>query len=227
MASFEELQGLFANAYTTKRLVFRPFEDNSEADKEFSHQLLSDPLNNALASIGLFSMVNRKKADELIKDLPLMIHMLICLKPEEAAARAAAKPAKEGDAAAESKSEPAAPAGLIPIGRIALSNWSKDPNRAHVRCTELGIQLKEGYWNQGYGSEAVNWALDYAFRFAGVHKVELGTASYNVRAAAVYEKAGFKLEGRKRHGIFALNTWFDVLLFGILEDEWRAIRGIK
>ncbi len=80
---------------------------------------------------------------------------------------------------------------------------------------------------KGYGSEAINWAVDWAFNYANVHKVEIGTASYNERAAHLYERLGFKFEGRKREVIFMNRRWYDLVEFGMLEHEWAELRGKK
>lgn len=81
--------------------------------------------------------------------------------------------------------------------------------------------------NKGYGSEAINWVLDWAFKYANVHKVEIGAVSYNDRAAHLYEKLGFKPEGRRRHVVFVNRQWYDIIEFGMLEDEWEALRQQK
>lgn len=60
-----------------------------------------------------------------------------------------------------------------------------------------------------------------------MHKVEIGTASYNERAAHLYQRLGFKLEGRIREVAFMDRKWYDVLEFGMLEREWEELRGMK
>ena len=39
----------------------------------------------------------------------------------------------------------------------------------------------------------------------------------------MYEKAGFKVEGLKRDGIFIENEYKDVYIMSILEDEYKKI----
>ena len=80
---------------------------------------------------------------------------------------------------------------------------------------------------QGYGAEAINWATDWAFKYANVHKVEIGTPSYNERAMHLYAKLGFKLEGRRREVVYMNRKHHDLVDFGMLEAEWKELRGIE
>jgi RimJ/RimL family protein N-acetyltransferase len=90
----------------------------------------------------------------------------------------------------------------------------------------IGIRILIGC-EQGYGAEAISWAVDWAFKFANVHKVEIQTASYNERAGHLYEKLGFSLEGRKREVIFVNRKYYDLIEFGMLEGEWKRLRGLE
>jgi len=80
---------------------------------------------------------------------------------------------------------------------------------------------------QGYGAEAISWAVDWAFKFANVHKVEIQASSYNERARHLYQKLGFSLEGKKREVIYIDRKYYDVIEFGMLESEWKRLRGLE
>lgn len=69
--------------------------------------------------------------------------------------------------------------------------------------------------------------MDWAFKFANVHRVEIVTASYNARAVHLYQKLGFKLEGRKREVVYMNRKYYDSIEFGILENDWKELRGIE
>lgn len=98
---------------------------------------------------------------------------------------------------------------------------------AQHRNIGLGLSLLKEYQGQGYGPEALNWALDWCFRHAGMHTVSIATASFNTRAAALYEKMGFVMEGRKRQVIWYDREWYDSILFSMTEHEWEVLRGIR
>lgn len=59
---------------------------------------------------------------------------------------------------------------------------------AKNRDGTLGISIKPVYWNQGYGSEVLEFVLDHAFRWLGLHRVSLGVFESNKGAIRSYEK---------------------------------------
>lgn len=77
-------------------------------------------------------------------------------------------------------------------------------------------------WGQGFGSDAVQVALRFAFQELNLHRVSLSTFEYNPRAVRAYEKIGFAHEGRVRAGMSRHGKRWDVLYMGILRDEWQA-----
>lgn len=80
----------------------------------------------------------------------------------------------------------------IAIGDIALGEISW-----RAREAELRIRIGEkAYWNQGYGTEAVQALVLYAFEDLGLNRVYLRVFSFNRRAIRCYLKSGFQPEGR-------------------------------
>jgi len=58
-----------------------------------------------------------------------------------------------------------------------------------------------------------------------MHSVRLQVFSYNVGAVRLYEQLGFVKEGCVRQSLWFGGKWHDTLSYGMLEDEWRALRG--
>ncbi|KAL1592160.1 hypothetical protein SLS59_009816 [Nothophoma quercina] len=108
------------------------------------------------------------------------------------------------------------------IGEIHLSRLP--PNTTHHRWTEIGIDILPNFQGRGYGREAIEWALDYAFRRAGLHRVRIRAFGWNTGALRLYEKIGFKLEGRERESLWHEGRWWDGVEFGMLEGEWWAMQ---
>jgi diamine N-acetyltransferase len=103
------------------------------------------------------------------------------------------------------------------LGNIGLHriNW-KD------RFAELGIVIGERpFWSQGYGTDAIRTLLRFAFRQMNLHRVFLRVFEYNQRAMRCYEKCGFKLEGRLRQAHFHAGRYHDVVIMGILQEEFN------
>jgi len=59
------------------------------------------------------------------------------------------------------------------------------------RAAKMGISIRPEDQGQGYGPEAIQWALEWAFVHAGLHWVVLNVTEWNERATRVYERLGF------------------------------------
>jgi len=92
------------------------------------------------------------------------------------------------------------------------------------RCATLGIFLGRSFWSKGFGADAVRTVVRYGFAELGLHRIQLGVWAFNTRAVAAYRTAGFREEGRRREVVFHDGVWYDELLMGQLETEWRADR---
>ncbi len=87
----------------------------------------------------------------------------------------------------------------------------------------LGISIiDKRFWGQGYGSEAVRLAVDYGFRFSNLHNIWLSTSSFNRRAIRAYEKAGFRLIGRRREAQIINGKRYDQVYMDCLRSEWQS-----
>ncbi|KAM0548468.1 hypothetical protein ACHAPJ_009954 [Fusarium lateritium] len=197
-------------AFKSERLVFRAPENN-EADTEFIFtHLENDPVNASLGDRSLLKFKTKKSVEDFVVQLQkASLPVMICLSREEA---------KKHDKDAS---------GPIPIGNAVLGWGGKPHNRDHHRNISIGITIAKAYQNKGYGGETINWALDWAFRFGGYHRVSIGTVSYNHRAQHLYKKLGFVEEGRSREEILFDRKWHDQINYGMLEHEWEALRGLQ
>ena len=114
----------------------------------------------------------------------------------------------------------AEPEKLRYLGEIALTGV--DPVARKARLT---LVLKPEEQGKGYGAEAVGLALEYAFRWMNLERVALSVQTDNPRAIRVYERAGFRLEGRLRREVYRDGRYVDVLMMGLLREEYEAARG--
>ncbi len=91
------------------------------------------------------------------------------------------------------------------------------------RGAELQIRLGEvAARGAGYGTEAVTLLLQFAFRDLNLNRVLLHVFSTNAAAIRVYEKAGFVREGVLRKAAFIDGEYVDVLVMGILREEYAG-----
>jgi RimJ/RimL family protein N-acetyltransferase len=103
---------------------------------------------------------------------------------------------------------------LIGDTGIWLESW------AHGEAW-AGIVIGERtFWGNGYGTEAMQLILRYAFTELNVRRVSLNVFAYNPRAIRSYEKAGFRREGVVRGDCHRDGQRWDSVFMGVLRDEW-------
>jgi len=105
------------------------------------------------------------------------------------------------------------------LGEVVLNQLDDEVSSANVR-----VALRAGHRGRGYAREALIVVLRYAFTPApdglGLHRVSLDVLSINPRAFALYESLGFVKEGRLRDAHLEGSRYCDVILMGMLEDDF-------
>ena len=87
----------------------------------------------------------------------------------------------------------------------------------------LGIMIGDkAYWSQGYGTDAMLTFLRFGFEEMNLHRIELTVHERNERARACYRKCGFVDEARLRQARYVRGEYVDVMVMGILREEWEA-----
>jgi len=104
------------------------------------------------------------------------------------------------------------------IGDVGLDGVRWNHSESFVG---IGIGERE-FWGQGYGTEAMQLILRYAFSELNLQRVSLNVFSYNSRAIRSYEKVGFIHEGRARNVLQRDGQRYDLVFMGILREEWIA-----
>jgi RimJ/RimL family protein N-acetyltransferase len=74
----------------------------------------------------------------------------------------------------------------------------------------------------GYGNEALQLLLHYAFEELNLFRLTALVPGYNQPAIGLFEKSGFKEEVRRRQALNRDSQRFDIIDFGLLVDEWRS-----
>ena len=109
-----------------------------------------------------------------------------------------------------------------PIGTIGLTRIDFRNQRAEFGRLLIG---DEAYLRQGYATEATLVLLDYAFSELNLHRVYLEVIADNEPAVRLYHRCHFQIEGRCRDAYFSGGKFHDVLVMGILDQEYYAIRA--
>jgi len=81
---------------------------------------------------------------------------------------------------------------------------------------------EEGHRRRGYGREAMELLMRFAFDELNLHRLCLTVFSYNEAAIALYESLGFVREGVYRQHLHRDGRRYDMILYGILRDEWES-----
>jgi RimJ/RimL family protein N-acetyltransferase len=128
---------------------------------------------------------------------------------------------------AQGKEEPKA--GIFPFliraldGDRLLGFVSLDIDWPH-RDAWVAIALGErADWSKGYGSDAMRVLLRFAFRELNLQRVSLSVFGYNPRAQRSYAKVGFVVEGVMRERLKRDGRRWDMLMLGILREDWEKV----
>lgn len=108
--------------------------------------------------------------------------------------------------------------GLAPLGYTLLLNI----NHYH-QIADFDIILGEkAIWGQGYGTEVTQLTLDYAFTALNLHSVMLTVRTFNERGLRAYERAGFRVFGRRREARQLAGRRYDVIYMECLASEFQS-----
>ena len=93
---------------------------------------------------------------------------------------------------------------------------------AAAREGDIGYELSPEYWGHGYATEAAGAMMEFGFTQLGLHRIWSWCIADNVGSSRVLQKLGMQAEGRLRENEYYKDRYWDTLLFGILDDEWKA-----
>ncbi len=85
-----------------------------------------------------------------------------------------------------------------------------------------GLAIRREYRRKGYAAEAIRLALRYFFQELRYQKVTVEVYAFNEASIKLHEKLGFVQEGRLRRMVFSAGQYYDVCIFGLTDEEFRA-----
>jgi len=103
------------------------------------------------------------------------------------------------------------------VGSIGLHNIDWFNLQASI-----GYFLAENAQGKGIISRAVRALIHYAFYDLGLHRIEIRCAEKNDKSRAIPERLGFKKEGIVRDGEYIDGTFHNLVVFGLLKQEWKG-----
>jgi RimJ/RimL family protein N-acetyltransferase len=102
----------------------------------------------------------------------------------------------------------------IGIGLLFDLDWT------HGKAT-FGLLLDKSFQSKGYGKEATNLLLEFAFNILNLNNVMLYAVDFNEKAIAIYENIGFKTIGQRREAYPINNKVYDEVYMDILKKEFN------
>lgn len=103
------------------------------------------------------------------------------------------------------------------IGNLNLTSV----HRGAFQSCVLGYNLAEAAQGEGYMTEAVRAAVDFAFGTWKLHRVAANYMPRNTRSAAVLERCGFVVQGLAPTYLLINGSWEDHVLTAITNPDWK------
>jgi RimJ/RimL family protein N-acetyltransferase len=99
-------------------------------------------------------------------------------------------------------------------GSMALSNNKKYKNG------ELAYMIGEPYWNKGFGTEAAQAMIRWAFDHKSYHKVYARYFVSNPASGRIMEKVGMKKEGLLKDQVIKEGQFMDLVYYGMINPKY-------
>lgn len=106
------------------------------------------------------------------------------------------------------------------IGMCGFNYWHRTDRRASI-----GFDLARACWGQGIMREAVSAILRFGFLELDLNRIEADASAENEASLRLLTRLGFTPEGRQRQQYYFEGAFHDLLLFGLLREEWTAAQG--
>ena len=109
----------------------------------------------------------------------------------------------------------------VPAEGRLIGNCGIRMQTAGAAEAEIGYELAPERWGRGYATEAARAMLRFGFTELGLHRVHAHCIAENLASARVLEKIGMRREGQLRENKWMQGRWWDTLVYGMLDYEWR------
>lgn len=101
------------------------------------------------------------------------------------------------------------------IGTIILSDIDQKNATGHIHIK----MSKDGGRGKGYGTDAVNTMVQYAFEELRLNCIYANILSYNEASIKLFERCGFKKDGVLRQRVYKKGQFIDMLAYSkIISD---------
>ncbi len=102
-------------------------------------------------------------------------------------------------------------------GSIGVVHFNKDN-----KSCEVGYWLSEELQGQGIMTKTCRVFINHLFKTKSLNRIEIKTATNNIKSRAVPPRLGFTEEGILRQGLLLYGNYYDLSLFSLLRHEWEG-----
>lgn len=103
----------------------------------------------------------------------------------------------------------------VAIGTVILTDIDYKNGNA-----EIHIKLKSSeFGKKGYGTEAINTVVNYAFDELRLHLIHARVNNYNIASKNLFEKCGFVEEGILKDRFYKKGEYVDVVSYSIVKEN--------
>ncbi|NJL20140.1 MAG: GNAT family N-acetyltransferase [Leptolyngbyaceae cyanobacterium SM1_3_5] len=106
------------------------------------------------------------------------------------------------------------------VGSIGLHDISWSDRKATI-----GYWLSETVEGKGIMTNACRAIINYAFQELKLHRMTIRVQPENHRSRAIPERLGFQKEGILRQDNWMYDRYIDLIVYGLLADEWQCDRA--
>jgi ribosomal-protein-serine acetyltransferase len=114
-------------------------------------------------------------------------------------------------------------AGIWYMGKLAGFVDAQRIKWTHKK-TEIGYWLGTSFEGRGIMTRACRAIIDYNFDELGLNRIEVECAADNLPSRRIPARLGFTQEGVSRQAAWLNGRFVDYVMYGLLVDEWYAIR---
>lgn len=105
--------------------------------------------------------------------------------------------------------------------RVGMASPSIEDSRVGVFTS--GIFIKPEFQRKGYAKEAILMILNFYFNQLRCQKFNASVYSYNEPSNRLCQKIGLVVEGRRRNTVFTDGKFYDEILYGLTNDEFKEL----
>ena len=86
---------------------------------------------------------------------------------------------------------------------------------------EIGYMFGKDYKGKGIMSKSCEALINYGFNQLILNRIDIKAATENIKSRAIPERLKFKQEGILRESEFLYDHFIDLVVYGMLKEDWK------